>query len=209
MGADAGRFDIVPATGQILTKEKLDYEAKDTHTVTVKATDPWGLSDTIEVTINVTDVDEAPVSGLLTLTGGSSHTHAENGVDTTLGIYNISGGRPGTRAWTLEGADANYFMLDGSSNTSKTLKFKESPNYEMPRGQAMSDTNTNTYMVTVKASAGDEVKMVEVTVTVTNVEEPGTVMLSSTGAKLGTPLTAELTDEDIVVGAIEWQWYQG
>ena len=208
MGADAGRFDIVPATGQILTEEKLDYEAKDTHTVTVKATDPWGLSDTIEVTINVTDVDEAPVSGLLTLTGGSSHTHAENGVDTTLGIYNISGGRPGTRAWTLEGADANYFMLDGSSNTSKTLKFKESPNYEMPRGQALSDTNTNTYMVTVKASAGDEVKMVEVTVEVTNVEEPGTVMLSSTGAKLGTPLTAELSDEDIVVGAIEWQWYR-
>ena len=206
MGADAGRFDIVPATGQILTKEKLDYEAKDTHTVRVKATDPWGLSDTIDVTINVTDVDEAPVSGLLTLTGNESHTYAENGVDTTLGIYKYSGARTGTPAWTLEGADANYFMLEVSSNTSKTLKFKESPNYEMPRGQAMSDTNTNTYMVTVKVSAGNEMKTRDVTVTVTNVEEPGTVGLSSTGGKVGTPLTAVLTDDDIVMGPIEWLW---
>ena len=207
-GADAMPFHIVPATGQILTMEKLDYEAKNTYNVTVKATDPWGLYGSIPLTINVTDVDETPVGGLLTLTGGSSHTHEENESDTTLGIYNISGTRTGIPAWTLEGADDNYFMLDGSSSTSRTLKFKESPNYEMPRGQAMSGTNTNTYMVTVKVSAGDEVKMVEVTVMVTNVEEPGTVTLTSMGGKVGTPLTAELSDDDIVVGAIEWQWYR-
>ena len=34
--------------------------------------------------------------------------------------------------------------------------------------------------------------MVEVTVTVTNVEEPGTVTLSATGASLGTEITAML-----------------
>ena len=37
----------------------------------------------------------------------------------------------------------------------------------------MSDTNTNTYMVTVKAEAGGEMEMVEVTVMVTNVVELG------------------------------------
>ena len=208
MGADAGLFDIVPATGQILTKEKLDYEAKKTHTVRVKATDPWGLWDNIDVTINVTDVDEAPVSGLLTLTGNESHTYAENGPDTALGIYKFSGARTGTPAWTLEGADANYFMLERSSSTStsRTLKFKESPNYEMPRGQAVSAANTNTYMVTVKVSAGNEMNTRDVTVTVTNVEEPGMVELSSTGGKVGTPLTAALTDDDIVMGPIEWLW---
>ena len=206
MGADAGLFDIVPATGQILTKEKLDYEAKKTHTVRVKATDPWGLWDNIDVTINVTDVDEAPVSGLLTLTGNESHTYAENGVDTTLGIYKFSGARTGTPAWTLEGADADYFMLERSSSTSRTLKFKESPNYEMPRGQAVSAANTYPYMVTVKVSAGNEMNTRDVTVTVTNVEEPGMVKLSSTGGKVGTPLTAALTDDDIVMGPIEWLW---
>ena len=206
MGADAGLFDIVPATGQILTKEKLDYEAKKTHTVRVKATDPWGLWDNIDVTINVTDVDEAPVSGLLTLTGNESHYHAENSPDTTLGIYKFSGARTGTPAWTLEGADADYFMLERSSVTSTTLKFKESPNYEMPRGQAVSAANTYPYMVTVKVSAGNEMNTRDVTVTVTNVEEPGMVKLSSTGGKVGTPLTAALTDDDIVMGPIEWLW---
>ena len=36
----AGYFHVVPATGQILTLEKLDYEAKKEYKVTVKATDP-------------------------------------------------------------------------------------------------------------------------------------------------------------------------
>ena len=38
-GADAGQFHIVPATGQILTLEKLDYETKSEYNVTVTATD--------------------------------------------------------------------------------------------------------------------------------------------------------------------------
>ena len=65
-------------------------------------------------------------------------------------------------------------MLDGSG-TSRMLKFGSAPDYEMPRGQAMSGTNTNTYMVTVMASAGGEMEMVEVTVEVTNVDELGTL----------------------------------
>ena len=113
----------------------------------------------------------------------------------------------------MEGADASHFMLkmpEGSvTSRSRMLKFVGSPNYEMPRGEVISDTNTNTYMVTVKASADGEMKMVDVTVTVTNVEEPGMVTLSSRGAKLGTPLTAVLLDEDIVVGPIELALVQG
>ena len=211
-GADAGPFHIVPATGQILTGEKLDYETKKTYNVTVKATDPWGLSGSIPVTINVIDVDEAPVGGLLTLGGLASHDYAENNPDTSLGIYTVSGATAEVK-WTLEGADASHFELDDQGNPqggSRRLKFANSPNYEMPRGQAMSDTNTNAYMVTVKVTVGSEVKMevkmVEVTVMVTNVEETGTVTLSSTGAKVGTPITATLVDDDIVVGAPDWQW---
>ena len=55
------------------------------------------------------------------------------------------------------------------------LKFKSAPDYEMPRGKAMSDTNTNEYMVTVMAENGGEMEMEEVTVTVDNVEELGTL----------------------------------
>ena len=53
-------FHIVSDTGQIQTKGSLGHETKATYTVTVKATDPSNESDTIAVTINVTDVDEPP-----------------------------------------------------------------------------------------------------------------------------------------------------
>ena len=62
-GADAGSFEIVPATGELWTRDPLDYETKRTYNVIVKATDPTGMSDTIGVKIEVTDVDEQPAPG--------------------------------------------------------------------------------------------------------------------------------------------------
>ncbi|MDE2778132.1 MAG: cadherin domain-containing protein [Chloroflexota bacterium] len=59
-GTDAASFDIVQSSGQIQTKVALDYETKQSYTVTVKATDPSNLTDTIVVTINVVDVNEPP-----------------------------------------------------------------------------------------------------------------------------------------------------
>ena len=60
-----GTFSIVPATGELRTTKVLDYErlANTTFVVTVTATDPTGDSDSIEVTINVNNVDEPPVGG--------------------------------------------------------------------------------------------------------------------------------------------------
>ena len=46
------------STGQLMTKAALDYETKMSYMVTVTATDPDGASDSIMVTIMVTDVDE-------------------------------------------------------------------------------------------------------------------------------------------------------
>ena len=50
-----------------MTKAALDYETKATYSVTVTASDSGGLSDSIDVTITVTDVDEdvAPVDPLV------------------------------------------------------------------------------------------------------------------------------------------------
>ena len=57
-GADAGSFSIGAATGQITVGSgtTLDYETRTSYAVIVTATDPSGESDTITVTINVTDV---------------------------------------------------------------------------------------------------------------------------------------------------------
>ena len=118
------------------------------------------------MTIEVTDVDE-----LGALSGPGSFTQAEGGTD-AMETYTLSGGDGSTVSWMLDGADASQFTLDGTG-MSRMLMFESAPDYEMPRGQAMSDTNTNTYMVTVKAEAGDVMETVEVTVMVTNEEEDG------------------------------------
>ena len=87
-GTDARYFEITDAnssTGQITVKEdtKLDYETKKSYMVTVTATDPSLASTTIDVTINVTDVNEgpeftAPKEGDVDVTGQGEYTQPEH-----------------------------------------------------------------------------------------------------------------------------------
>ena len=62
-GADAASFGIVSTTGQLKTRDPLDYEQRNTYAVAVSVSDGNGGTDTIVVAINVTDVEEnnAPV----------------------------------------------------------------------------------------------------------------------------------------------------
>ena len=53
---------------------KLDYETKKSYMVTVKATDPDSLSESINVTIKVNDMDEMPM-----VTGDAEKDYQENG----------------------------------------------------------------------------------------------------------------------------------
>ncbi len=56
-GADAASFTIDPASGQLRTNDRLDYEEQDRYAVTVTATDDNGATD-FEVSISVSDVEE-------------------------------------------------------------------------------------------------------------------------------------------------------
>ena len=66
-GADTESFDIDAETGQLQAKDALDHETKPSYTVTVSVSDGKDLEnsaddkidDTITVTIDVTDVDDA------------------------------------------------------------------------------------------------------------------------------------------------------
>ena len=175
-GADVGYFDIEVGDiggGHLMTKARLDYETRNTYTVVVTANDGSGESNataSITVTIEVKDLDEKPEifeSGLV-VKGSSSVAYMENGT-ADVATYTAEGSMADMASLTLMvGDDARYFTL-----TNGVLTFKRSPDYEMPRGMAMSDTNTNTYMVTVKATDGTYTDMREVTVTVTDVDEIG------------------------------------
>ena len=110
--------------------------------------------------------------------------------------------------WSLTPDD--FDIRNQATGTPGDLTFKETPNYEMP-----ADSNgDNVYMVTVVATdAGVDSnnKMTAeraVVVTVTNVDEAGTVTLSSEQPKIGIPLTATLDDPDgVVADSVKWTWH--
>ena len=76
-GADAAKFGIVSGSGQIQTKagQKYDRETKVSYSVTVKADDGNGGTDTVAVTISVTNVVEIPLApGMPTVAATSGST---------------------------------------------------------------------------------------------------------------------------------------
>ena len=192
-GPDMASFGIGRGSGQLMTKAELNREAKDTYMVTVTATDPQGLSDSVDVAIKVTDVDEAPeiTVGGLVITGKGAIDYEEDGTSMAA-TYMALGPDAASATWSLSGAD----MGDFSISSAGVLTFKSSPDYE----------TKNTYMVTVNANDGSNDAMKAVTVTITNMEEDGTVRLSTQQPRVGTAITATLTDADGDVTGTAWQW---
>ena len=181
-GQDAESFKIDPSTGQLMTKAPLNYEEKESYTVEVSVEEDDGNSgqkgtrglkslrgvlgarspdpqaaDRTTITIQVEDRDEPPeVSGLTNV------PYAENGT-AAVHTYTASDPEDGTiTGLELSGDDADDFsIVDGA------LKFITTPDYEDP-GDANTD---NEYLVTVEASDGTNSHTLEVTVTVTDVNE--------------------------------------
>ena len=155
-GADAASFGIVATSGQLQTKAALDHETRSSYTVTVTATDQSNASDTITVTITVTNVNEGPE-----VSGAPTRDYAENGTD-PVATYTVTNPENGQIAWSLLGDDSADFFIN-----SGVLAFNTPPDHEAP---ADADTN-NVYLVTIKASDGNNADTLVLTVTVTNVDE--------------------------------------
>ena len=192
-GADGALF-TVRANGQIEVgaETKLDYETEQTYSVTLKAADSFGDYDTIDVTIMVTQVNEAPP-----VMGEATVEYAENGMG-PVATYTAVDPEGSAVKWSLlvEVAladDAGDFSINGGE-----LNFKKSPNYEDATGGGPAVEHiSNTYSVTVVATdATRRASMKAVTVTVTNVDEPGTVRLTTLAPRAGVALTASVTDPD-------------
>ena len=212
----AASFDINRATGQLITKVALNHEVTGSYIAMVKATDPFGAEIEAQVTITVTDVNEAP-----SVEGTASIDHAENG--TALDIdaetnavdaaeYTATDADAADDAatglnWTLSGADASKFDITDSGAT-RTLSFKaaETPDYESPGDSG----GNNVYEVTVvvtdsKGNTDEQAVMVKVT----NVEEMGEIILSTLQPRVGFLVTAALTDPDnVTADSVSWQWYR-
>ncbi len=185
-GADAESFGVERSTGQLLTKAPLDYEARSRYSVEMIATDPSGASDRMLVTVNVTDKDDPA-----RIIGFASIRFAENGT-TPVGIFRALREGRGAVTWSLSGPDADRFTIGRG-----VLRFSEPPDYEAPQSVLAG----NVYRVTIEAGGDAH----DVTVTVSNVDERGTVRIDRPQPQAERPLSAGLSDDDHV-SAERWQW---
>ena len=121
-GTDASSFEIVPTDGQIKTKDGVtyDHEAKDNYSVTVKVEDKNGGTDTIDVTINVTDINEKPA---FTVTAPVAFSIAENtSANTNIGspVAATDPDDGDVLFYSLDTASAAIFDIDTSTGQLKT-----------------------------------------------------------------------------------------
>ena len=191
-GTHAGSFAIDERTGQLKTKSPLDYEDRSSYFVTVTATDPSQESATKSVTINVVNVNEPPE-----IEGETTIGYEENDTS-TVAAYTGDDPEGSDITWGLSGPDDTDFTI----NEQGELTFRTPPNYEAPTGY----NGGTTYRVTILGSDGDNTAPLDITVTVTNQDEKGTITLSSLQPKTDSPLTATLRDPDGGVSNASWVW---
>ncbi len=209
-GPDASSFGIGSVNeteGQITVGAgtKLDFETKATYMVTVIATDSYGESASIDVTIKVTDENEGPA-----ITGPAEAEYLENGTGPVAAFTAVDPEMAGAITWSLKADEVDVdqdnedFEIDKSSGE---LSFTKSPNYEMGSGGG-EEGASSTYTVTVVAADADNMMNEKaVTIEVPNVDEAGKVTLDKVAPYPGVALTAMLTDPDMAVGGSEkWQW---
>ena len=165
-GTDASSFSIVSTSGQLQTSAALDYETKKSYSVTVSVSDGKDGTDSITVTINVTDVDETPANNEPVFTEGTSATRAvaENtasGTNIGTAVSATDADSGDTLTYSLGGTDASSFSI---VSTSGQLQTSAALDYETKKS----------YSVTVSVSDGkDGTDSITVTINVTDVNETG------------------------------------
>ena len=157
-GTDAGSFAIDSNSGQITTAAQLDRETQAEHSVTVTASDPSGNSSNNDVTIQVTNINEAPAYAddstslsIVENTAGPIGPVTPNDVDDSSHSYDHTG------------ADRSWFTIDGSGYIRPASGVNL--DYENP----VDTDGNNIYVFTVQAfDPGELNDTIDVAITVTN-----------------------------------------
>ncbi len=203
-------FGIDERTGQIKTKTALDFEDRDSYTVTVSVTDGKdvdGNTDTtadhtIEVTINVTDVNEPPQfadDAPATLEIAENTDASEN-----IGSpYTATDPENDSVTYSLDSGDGASFEIDtsGQLKTKADLNFEADPSYTVTI--SVSDSKDAAGTTETNPTIDDTHT---VTITVTDEDDPGTLSFSPEQPIAGTTLVATLADQDGVQSRDTWQW---
>ena len=209
-GADSDAFTLSSA-GVLAFAAAKDYEDPDdadsdgAYEVTVQVSDGTD-TDTADLVVTLANAIE-----LTAITGPSEVSFAENGGGRVATFSASSDADRDGVQWTISGNDADHFTLDSPPGALRFHIDPVSPNI-FPRPPDFEDPDdadtSNDYSITLLALVGSEITSpFSVTVTVTDVDEPGELSLSDTGPSVGTALTVTLTDPDgVTPGTPVYQW---
>jgi VCBS repeat-containing protein len=167
-GNAAGNFAINSFTGEITTTNtaNFNFETTPSYALSVTATDGTGLVSAAQtVTVNVTDVNEAPV-----VTSAATGTVAENATTSTV-VYTAAASdvdAGDVMTYTLGGTDAAAFSINAATGV---VTLKASADFETKAAYAIDVTATD------KAGLSNTKA---VAVTVTNVNEAPVVTSAAT-----------------------------
>ncbi len=198
-GTHSGSFTL-SSTGGLRFTNPPDHEARDVYRLRLTASNA-SESSTLNVTVTVRDVNEPPVIGGEAEVSRNEVEDPRPGQVVTVGTYSKSDpDRPSqTTNW---GPVGSSMVLSGSAafafdQQTGRLTFASPPDYE----------NAAQYQVTLTANDGAEEGTLDVTVTVANLEETGTLTFVGevTQGANGVLLQATLTDPD-VVATETWVW---
>ncbi len=202
-GSDSSAFSIADGiVGKFETQQAFDFGTKSVFRVTIRAEDSSGATDTLPVVIRITNIDEN-VNNAPVFTGGASATReiAENtDANTDIGLpFSASDPDSDPLSYSLGGTDAASFSIVTTSEQSGQLKTKNALDHE----------TKGTYSVEVIASDGELSTSIQVTITVTDVNDPPVFPVESvtysipenttSGQIVGTPVLATDQDGDFVL----------
>jgi len=149
------RFILQEGSSYLLVNSELDYEVEKEHIITVTVTDEGGLSFSKDITLQVTDVNEAPVDIVL-----SADKIAENSlIETEIGVLTA---------------------IDLDLNDNCTLSLIDNPDFKLIADKLISNTifdyeTQNLYKVILIATDNSGLKLEkELTINVTNQNEAPT-----------------------------------
>ncbi|MCF6243608.1 MAG: DUF5011 domain-containing protein [Sulfurovum sp.] len=117
-GTDAGSLSIDATTGEVTFNTPPDYETKNLYKFTVKVSDTGGLSDTKDITITISNVND----GTPKITSPSTASVKEN----QTSAITVTATDPDGDTLTYDISDKNNFNI---SNTG-VVTFKEAPDFE-------------------------------------------------------------------------------
>jgi maltoporin len=175
-GNGAGLFEIDADTGQIslASGQQLDYESDNQHVLTVKVQDQngTGLSDTVDVTINVTDVNEAPNAGT-----DFSASAAENVGDAVV-LADVNATDPDDQGGGGNDATNDFenlkYSITGGNGAGLFEIDADTGQISLASGQQLDYESDNQHVLTVKVQDQNGTGLsdtVDVTINVTDVNE--------------------------------------